>query len=276
VVLPAVCAAVLDMLRKPDEVLLGQHLSAVLDSALRRAAQLGFEFACLPYEAAFSLDAIVRTLWRMGVSHRSLLEWCPSSEVERKLGARSRDGLVATFIQMGVGPALALGLGLGLAVWAPSALVVAAPVLLLWCVSPALAWWISQPLAARKAVPERRADALLAADGAAHLVLLRHLRRPGRQLAAARQLPGIPRRRAGPPHFAHQHGPGPAGQSGAWDFGYILAGPLMERRQHLATPWTGWTRYRGHFYNWYDTRTLQPCRRFTFPPWTAATWPAIC
>ena len=258
VVLPAVCAAVLDMLRKPDEVLLGQHLSAVLDSALRRAAQLGFEFACLPYEAAFSLDAIVRTLWRMGVSHRSLLEWCPSSEVERKLGARSRDGLVATFIQMGVGPALALGLGLGLAVWAPSALVVAAPVLLLWCVSPALAWWISQPLAARKA-----------ALSAGQTLFLRRIAR--RTWSYFDTFVGPADNWLPPDNFqeyrvaalAHRTSPTNMGMAllanlAAWDFGYILAGPLMERTANTLRTMDGLTRYRGHFYNWYDTRTLQP------------------
>ena len=36
-------------------------------------------------------------------------------------------------------------------------------------------------------------------------------------------------------------------------------------------------RHRGHFYNWYDTRSLRPAQSpATSPPWTAATWRAIC
>jgi hypothetical protein len=93
VLLPAACAALVELFRKPDEALLGQHLSAVLGSTARRAAQLGFEFACLPFEALYSLDAIGRTLWRLGLSHRRLLEWCPSSEVEQRHGNASREGL---------------------------------------------------------------------------------------------------------------------------------------------------------------------------------------
>ncbi|HEX2796942.1 MAG TPA: hypothetical protein VHN38_07630, partial [Immundisolibacter sp.] len=68
--LPALCATLLDLCRKPDEVLWRQHLTAIGQSASRRLAQLAFELACLPYEAVFSLDAIARTLWRMLVTRR--------------------------------------------------------------------------------------------------------------------------------------------------------------------------------------------------------------
>ena len=46
------------------------------DTSFRRL----FTLACLPYEAFFSLDAIVRTIWRMLVTRTRLLEWSPSSE----------------------------------------------------------------------------------------------------------------------------------------------------------------------------------------------------
>lgn len=47
----------------------------------------------------------------------------------------------------------------------------------------------------------------------------------------------------------------------AWDFAYIPSGKLLERTaEHLANHGEP-ERYRGHFYNWYDTRTLQ-----TLPP----------
>ena len=258
VLLPTVCAAVLDLLRKPDEVLLRQHLSAVVGSASSRAAQLGFEFACLPYEAAFSLDAIVRTLWRMGASHRRLLEWCPSSEVEKKLSARDRNGLAATYIQMGFAPALAVVLAIGLAAVAPFALVVAGPVLLLWAAAPALAWWIGRPLAPREAV--------LSAEQT------RFLRRLARRTwsyfdtfvgPADHWLPPDNFQEYRVAALAHRTSPTNMGLAllanlAAYDFGYILAGPLMERTANTLRTMDGLPRYRGHFYNWYDTRTLRP------------------
>jgi hypothetical protein len=44
----------------------------------------------------------------------------------------------------------------------------------------------------------------------------------------------------------------------AYDFGYISAGPLIERTSNTLRTMQGLERFRGHFYNWYDTQTLQP------------------
>ena len=38
-------------------------------------AQTGFVIATLVHQAALMLDAIVRTLWRLAVTRRRLLEW---------------------------------------------------------------------------------------------------------------------------------------------------------------------------------------------------------
>jgi len=64
--------------QKPGEVLLRQHLTAAARSAGRHSAQAIFTLACLPYEAFFSLDAILRAAWRL-VTRKRLLEWNPSS-----------------------------------------------------------------------------------------------------------------------------------------------------------------------------------------------------
>ena len=83
-----ILAGLQDLVRKPKEVLWRQHLSSVAEQRgpawLRRRA---FTLACLPYEAYFSLDAILRTLWRMLVSRRRLLEW---SAVQRGQPERRR------------------------------------------------------------------------------------------------------------------------------------------------------------------------------------------
>ncbi len=44
----------------------------------------------------------------------------------------------------------------------------------------------------------------------------------------------------------------------AFDFGYIPAGQLIERTLHTLAAMASLTRNRGHFYNWYDTQTMQP------------------
>ena len=44
----------------------------------------------------------------------------------------------------------------------------------------------------------------------------------------------------------------------AHDFGYLSGGQLLERTDNTLAAMERLERYRGHFYNWYDTRTLQP------------------
>ncbi|HXK36910.1 MAG TPA: cyclic beta 1-2 glucan synthetase, partial [Candidatus Paceibacterota bacterium] len=51
ILIPSLIASILDMLHKPGDVLLGQHLSAAVRSAGRHFAQAAFTLVCLPYEA---------------------------------------------------------------------------------------------------------------------------------------------------------------------------------------------------------------------------------
>jgi hypothetical protein len=79
--------------------------------------------ACLPYEAWFSLDAIRRTLSRLGFSRRHLLQWAPSSQVERTLTS----GWSSSLRSMAVAPVFALGAGLAIHWFNPAALGLALP-----------------------------------------------------------------------------------------------------------------------------------------------------
>ncbi len=44
----------------------------------------------------------------------------------------------------------------------------------------------------------------------------------------------------------------------AHDFGYISTGELLHRTDRTLRTMETLERFRGHFYNWYDTRTLEP------------------
>ncbi len=44
----------------------------------------------------------------------------------------------------------------------------------------------------------------------------------------------------------------------AYDFGYLQASGVIERTGQVVATLTRLPRHRGHFYNWYDTETLQP------------------
>ena len=256
--IPALCGLTLELFRKPGEVLLRQHLAAVAGAASRQFLQVGFELACLPYEAFFSLDAIVRTAWRLLVTQQRLLEWNPSGNTLQVSGPGAGSDLAASFRSMWVAPAIACAAAIHLALSAPAMLLVAGPILLLWLASPGLAWWVSRPLARRRAVLSRE-----------QTLFLREISR--RTWAFFDNFVGEEDHWLPPDNYqeyriaavAHRTSPTNIGLSllaslSAYDFGYLGAGQLVARTANTLRTMQGLERNRGHFYNWYDTLTLQP------------------
>ena len=254
VLIPSLIDSILDLIRKPDEVLLRQHLAAAGRCAARRFTQSAFTLACLPYEAFFSLDAIARTAVRMLWTHRRLLEWSPSSARDQD----NRTGLIVSCQTMWIGPAVATAAVIDLALSRPNVLGIAGPMLALWLVSPVVAWWISRPLARR---PARLT--------AGQTIFLRKLSR--KSWAYFETFVGPEDHWLPPDNFqehpaaviAHRTSPTNMGLAllanlSAYDFGYIPAGQLIERTANAFQTMEGLERHRGHFYNWYDTQSLKP------------------
>jgi cellobiose phosphorylase len=247
-------AVLLDALRKPDDAHTGRHLAAVARGAGQRFVQTGFHLVTLPHEAFYSLDAVARTLWRLLVTHQRLLEWNPSGDQERL----SRTDLAAAFRAMWFAPALAAVTASYLAAVNPAALLVAGPLLILWLISPAVAWWISLPLARREAALTDEQT--------------RFLGRIARKTWAFFDTFVGPEDHWLPPDnfqeyqaakLAHRTSPTNMGLAllanlSAYDFGYIPVGQLVERTARTLETMAGLERQRGHFFNWYDTQSLQP------------------
>jgi hypothetical protein len=70
VLIPALMTALLNLLRKARRCRWRTHLAAAVRVARQGSLQAVFTLVCLPYEAFYSLDAMLRTLWRLGVSQR--------------------------------------------------------------------------------------------------------------------------------------------------------------------------------------------------------------
>ena len=254
IVVTPLLASLLELFRKQDGVPLFQHLAAALRSIGEHLAQAAFTLACLPYEAFFSLDAIIRTNWRIWVTHKRLLEWRPSEEHNHD----SRGSLAASYQSMWIAPVVAIATAAYLAAFTPVTLTVAGPVLLLWLAAPALVWWISRPLTRR--------EARLTTD---QIIFLQKLSR--KTWAFFETFVGADDHWLPPDNYqehpvdviAHRTSPTNMGLSllanlSAYDFGYIPCGQLIARTANAMQTMATLERHRGHFYNWYNTRTLQP------------------
>ncbi|MBL6751098.1 MAG: cyclic beta 1-2 glucan synthetase [Nevskia sp.] len=253
VLIPPLLVGLVDALRKPADMYLGLHLAAVLGSTARSIAQAVFRIACLPFEALFSLDAVLRTAWRMLFTHRGLLEWSASSGQEH----RGRTGIADSYRSMWFAPFAAVAVVA--AAWSrPWALAAAAPVLCLWLAAPGIAWWLSRPLVRR--------EAKLALE---QQVFLRRIARKTWAfferfvVAQDNWLPPDNFQEHPGPVIAHRTSPTNMGLAllanlSAWDFGFVSAGSLLARTTDAFGTMAKLERHQGHFYNWYDTRSLQP------------------
>jgi cyclic beta-1,2-glucan synthetase len=251
--IPEFIISVLAVFHKSKDVLLRQHLETVMYSTGWRFAQRAYTLVCLPYEAFYSLDAILRTSVRMLITRKNLLEWSMSTD---KAGART--DLLNAFRLMSIAPVLASIVFIYLAASDPLAFRAAAPILLFWFASPAVTWWISRPLTGRRVKLDPH-----------QFHFLRKLSRKTWNFfdvlvgPADNWLPPDNYQENRDVKVAHRTSPTNIGLSllanlSAYDFGYITAGGLITRTANTFRTMDSLKRHRGHFYNWYDTQSLQP------------------
>ncbi len=218
-----------------------------------------WHLAMLLQQALQALDAIGRALWRLAVSHRSLLQWTTAAAAQ----AAAAPGLRRLLRQHRATPLVALVLLAALAadaLWGSGAgraqLPLAAALCALWAAAPLWTWWVSRPLAADDGPPLDTAQ-------------LNHLQGVARDTwryfercvsADDRYLP--PDNLQTTPHdmLAHRTSPTNIGlyllsAACARRFGWIGAAELVSRLEDTLATVDTLERHRGHLLNWYDTRT---------------------
>jgi cellobiose phosphorylase len=250
--LPVLFDTALALGRPFGEASFALHLRMAGADALRRIAQVTFSAACLPFESWQSLDAILRTLWRIHVSRRKLLEWTTSGSVERL----DRNRLSTTFRAMWPAPVAALAIGCALLAYGTLPFAVAW--LALWAGSPAFAWYLSRP-------PTRPDEVLDAGELAFARGVARRTWNFFDRFVGAEDhwLPPDNHQQQPIVRTAHRTSPTNIGMYllaalAAHDLGYVSLGQLIERTRKTFDTMARLPRHRGHFLNWYDTTTLQP------------------
>ncbi len=231
------------------------HLATLSADAWRTGQQIIFFIAFLPHQAWLMLDAVLRTLWRLYVSHRNLLEWIPAAEAKVR-----RLRTLAGFYRYMHGGLILTAMTIIVLSMAQSAMwVLALPFLLLWLTAPALAYYSSLPAAPADQIRLEAAEQL-------------ELRRIGRETwryfehfvtAADNWLPPDNFQEDPAPILAHRTSPTNIGlyflsAIAAYDFGWIHLAELLERLSNSFATLHRMERYRGHFFNWYDTTDLRP------------------
>ena len=238
--------------KKPADVVFVQHFIYTSRSLKDSLFQQSLDFICLPYEVYNNTDAILRTLWRMLISRKNLLQWNPYTN------SGDQKTIISAYRIMWFAPFLALSLFAYLVILHPVTFFKILPFLITWSLSPFIAWYISRPFKKKKI------------DITAEQTI--YLRMLARKIWAFFEtfvgeddnwLPPDNYQEQPVERIAHRTSPTNIGVSllanlSAYDFGYITAGELIDLTTNTLTTMQRMEKYRGHLYNWYDTRTLAP------------------
>jgi cyclic beta-1,2-glucan synthetase len=235
-------------------VTLSSHFAALWADVLTALGQIAVSVMLLADTAASMIDAVIRTAFRLKVSHRHLLEWMTAAQI----GNSARPGFGQQYLSML--PGLVLGTSacclawfLNPTVW-PLALVFG----LVWAAAPALARAISQPWAQRETAP---LSALQAHE--LRLIARRTWRyfetfvTPEDNFLPPDNFQEIPR-----PAIATRTSPTNIGlyllsTVAAHDMGWIGQRAALQRLHDTLQTMQRMPRFRGHLYNWHDTRDLR-------------------
>ena len=235
----------------------GRRRGAVQGALRRLRNQTGpwfFSVAFLANDSAVACDAILRTLWRLAVTRRHLLEWVPASDIANHFAGRN--SRADFWRHMWLAPLLSIALAAAIWLVRPAALAPAGLLLAVWVAAPEIAAFISRP---RRVRVER----LNSNDR-------EFLRRQARRTWLYFETFVGPEENWLPPdnfqeyphsEIAHRTSPTNVGMMflsalAAWDLGFVSLFDFSARVRHCLESLGRLERYQGHFFNWYDTRLL--------------------
>ena len=231
------------------------HFAALTTDVLDALAQSALLVVFLAHQAWLMLDAIGRTLYRLFISRRHLLDWTTAAQSTTMLRTDWTG-----FVRQMAGSVLIAALAT-LFVWSAggAARLVAAPFILAWLFAPAIARWVSV------APVDAGSLAIAEVDATA---LRRIARRTWRFFEtfvteADHMLPPDNFQEDPNPVVAHRTSPTNMGllllsTAAARDFGWIGTLETVERLEATMATMGSLKRFRGHFFNWYDTSDLRP------------------
>ena len=255
IVLPTLIPVVAAVIPGRTAITVRSHLGA-LGADLRLAlAQSALMISFIAHQAWLMGDAIARTLTRLFVTRRHLLEWVPAAQAA--IGPRL--DLFGFYRRMAGAIVIAAVAVIVASAWGHGTWPLALPFAALWIASPALARWTSRSPGVAGKLSMSQGDAR-----ALRLIARRTWRFFETFVTPADQmLPPDNFQEDPAPALAHRTSPTNLGLYllsvvSARDLGWTGTIDALERLEATLSTMNRLARFRGHFYNWYDTRDLRP------------------
>ena len=251
---PWMLSMLIAALRLPGTKSWRAYYRALGQDAVTSLQQFALAIVFLPHQAWLSADAIARTLWRLAVSRRMLLEWQSAALAERAAITSP-----AGFWRAMWPPLAAALLFAGLALGNPRTaglLLAVVPLTLVWLLSPLIAYRLSVPVVREilELTEDARAQALRYAE--LHWQFFEQFVSETSNWLAPDNFQEDP-----VPVVAMRTSPTNIGLQllstvSAHDLGLIGLETMTERLERTFTTLGRLSRYRGHFYNWYELTNL--------------------
>lgn len=216
--------------------------------------QFSLQFLFLPFKGFIMLDAIIRSIYRQFFSHRYLLEWETAADTEKRLDVSYKTMIYTMWSVI----LFVLVASVTIRYSFPTKLGLFVPLAMAWLASPWVAYRVSLPIQYKKAIlsfSEQHALRLWARKTWAFfeefVCIEDHWLPPDNvQIDPAN---GV----------AHRTSPTNIGMAllanlAARDFGYITLSTVHERIKRTLQSLEGLDHWKGHLYNWYDTKSLVP------------------
>ncbi len=218
-------------------------------------AQVALRIVFIADSACMMTDAIGRSLYRLFVSHKLMLEWKTAASVQS-----SAQGSITDYYRtMWHAPVIALLGLLFAALPGDNAFLVGIPFAVLWVLSPVVAWYVSQSAETE--------DRLFVADHVSDELrkIARRTWRYYEEFVTPEQnhLPPDNFQETPQPLVAERTSPTNIGVYllsviSARHFGWISFADTIDRMEKTITTVESMEKYRGHLLNWYHTDTLAP------------------
>lgn len=215
-----------------------------------------FELSFLPHKTFVSLDAIIRTLWRLSFSKKHLLEWVSAAQNEKRYGKKDMASIILkVFFPTQVFSLLVFFVAF---FFAPTQIFYLLPFVLLWFFAPFIAIRIGKAQEHKTEKLTENQDRLLRRLSRNTWLFFEHFVGPEDNWLPPDHYQESPRG-----IVAHRTSPTNIGllllsSLSAFDFAYFGHLELYTRLQNCFDGMKGLERYRGHFLNWYDTKSLSP------------------
>jgi cellobiose phosphorylase len=264
---PWLLSLTLSAIRPPGDKSLFAYYAAIWRDVATSAQQFALTVITLPHQAWVSADAIVRTLARLFVTKRHLLEWQTASQTERATTSSPRDvwrkmlpaelvtGAIVVLVGVVAWQRGASPVAPNIPVHLPT-LGAALPLILLWIAGPFVAHALSAP-ALRKALrlgADEREKAMRYAIY--HWRFFERFVGESTQWLAPDNFQEDPEPvvalRTSPTNIGLQL----LGITSAYDLGLLTCGEMIDRLERVFQALERMRRHRGHFYNWYELEGL--------------------